>query len=169
MGVFDDSGTLLPERRPDESDEEYWDRVAQATDRVQAREEGATAPAPPAPPVCPECGLDADRYPTLSQAWVLLEHLDPVNVLPAHMVPPRFRWLINADGVAWNPWLAEPTPGALCRIPHRLVCPGLEPVKAWSWLTAAREENERRAQRLYNPPQHPDSDRQGTGKPAASA
>ncbi|MFJ8025878.1 DUF6083 domain-containing protein [Streptomyces sp. NPDC096311] len=165
MGVFED-GIVLPERRPDESDDDYWGRVEQVTDRIEAREEGATAPAPPLPPVCRECGLGADRFPTLSKAWVLLERLDPVNVVPAHMVPPRFRWLINADGVAWNPWLAEPTPGAVCRIPHRLVCPGLPEVNPWMWLTVMRGENERQAQRLYNPPRFgwPDA-----GEPAASA
>lgn len=152
MGVFDESGPVLPEQRPDESDDDYWQRIERSTDRVQARAEGATAPAPPEAPVCPECGLEADRYPTLSRAWVLLERLDPVNVVPSHMVPPRFRWLINTDGVAWNTWLAEPTPGAQCRIPHHLVCPGLEPANPWAWLTAVRLENERKAQRLYNPP-----------------
>ncbi|MFE2963846.1 DUF6083 domain-containing protein [Streptomyces sp. NPDC059340] len=58
-------------------------------DRVQAREEGATALAPPEAPVCPECGLEADRFPTLSQAWVLLEPLEPEHVVAAHLVPPR--------------------------------------------------------------------------------
>ncbi|MFF8029495.1 DUF6083 domain-containing protein [Streptomyces sp. NPDC007896] len=77
-------------------------------DRVQAREEGATALAPPEAPVCPECGLEADRFPTLSQAWMLLEPLEPEHVVAAHLVPPRHRWVINSDGVAWNLWMAEP-------------------------------------------------------------
>ncbi|MFF7882783.1 DUF6083 domain-containing protein [Streptomyces sp. NPDC020794] len=87
-------------------------------DRVQAREEGATALAPPEAPVCPECGLEADRFPTLSQAWVLLEPLEPVHVVAAHLVPPRHRWVINSDGVAWNLWPSRrrgPCPPILTR------------------------------------------------------
>jgi hypothetical protein len=154
MEVFEDD-FVQPGRLLDESDEAYWGRVQRASDRVEAVTEGATAPAPPDPPVCPECGLEADRFLTLSQAWVLLEPLEPVNVLPAHFVPPRQRWLINSDGVAWNPWNAEPTEGAQCRISHMVACPGIEPPDLWPWLTAMREENARRAQRLFNPPRTP--------------
>ncbi|QDO45780.1 hypothetical protein FNV62_54580 [Streptomyces sp. RLB3-17] len=46
------------------------------------------------------------------------------------------------DGVAWCPRDAEPAPGTACRIPHRLVCPGVDWSKPWSWLAAAREETD---------------------------
>jgi len=39
--------------------------------------------------------------------------------------------------VAWHAWLAEPIPGALCRISYRPVCPGQESLKVWSWLVSA--------------------------------
>ncbi|MFE7712778.1 DUF6083 domain-containing protein [Streptomyces sp. NPDC057486] len=67
-------------------------------------------------------------------------------------MPPRRRWLINADGEAWNTWDAEPTRGATCRVAHRMVCPCLAPEDPWPWGTALREENGRRAQRLFNLP-----------------
>ncbi|TGB06533.1 DUF6083 domain-containing protein [Streptomyces sp. MZ04] len=160
MGDFEGALTQ-PDRNSGEGDETYWDRVREVTDRAEAMLQGATAPAPPDPPVCPECGQEADRFPTYSQAWVLLEPLEPVNEVPAHFVPPRQRWLVNSDGVAWNPWEAEPTPGAVCRIAHRLVCPGVEPLDLWPWLTAEREESGRRAQRLFNPPRLPAPDEAG--------
>ncbi|MFV5994440.1 DUF6083 domain-containing protein [Streptomyces sp. NPDC056231] len=65
---------------------------------------------------------------------------------------PRRRWLINADGEAWNTWDAEPTRGATCRVAHRMVCPYLAPEDPWPWGTGLREENGRRAQRLFNIP-----------------
>ncbi|MFE0674109.1 DUF6083 domain-containing protein [Streptomyces sp. NPDC058867] len=164
MGVFD-AGPLLPKQQPGESDAAYWGRVERLTDRVQAWEEGADAPPPPAPPVCPECGLAAERVPTRSNAWLLLEVLDPGPEVPAHLVPPFFRWLVSDDGVAWCPGDAEPTPGAKCRIPHRLVCPGLDWSQPWSWLGDVREVNAHRAQDLYNPPRRPDLD----GSEATSA
>lgn len=146
----------MPEQLPGEGDKEFWDRVERLTDRVEARDEGADAPAPPVLPLCRECGLEADRFPTLSNAWVFLEPLNPVREVPAHMVPPFFRWLVTEDGVAWCPGGAEPAPGATCRVPHRLVCPGIELPNPWSWLVAVREENARKAQRLYNPPRFPE-------------
>ncbi|MEV2215565.1 DUF6083 domain-containing protein [Streptomyces sp. NPDC050997] len=57
----------------------------------------------------------------------------------------------DENGVAWNAGDAEPAPGMACRIAHRLACPGLEPMDLWRWLTAMREENARKAQRLFNP------------------
>jgi len=163
MGVFDE-GLALPEQQPGESDEAYWDRVERLTDRVEAVDAGADADGPPDPPVCRECGLEADRFRTWSGHWVLLEPLDPVVEVPTHMVPPFFRWAIDPEGLAC--WLraAEPPQGATCRIPHRLVCPGIELPNPWSWLVAVRGENERRAQRLYNPPPKDEG-----GEPAASA
>ncbi|MFI8436991.1 DUF6083 domain-containing protein [Streptomyces sp. NPDC079020] len=119
-------------------------------DAPQSVREGATAPPPPAPPECPQCELPQDRYPTLHpQAWVLLE---PGITVPSHTVPPRRRWLITTDGVAWNTWDAEPVPGARCRIAHHMVCPWLEADDLWPWATALRQENVRRAQRLFNLP-----------------
>ncbi|WP_326763531.1 DUF6083 domain-containing protein [Streptomyces sp. NBC_01591] len=39
------------------------------------------------------------------------------------------------------------------RIAHRTVCPYLQPEDRWPWTTALRQENERRAQRLFNLPE----------------
>lgn len=115
---------------------------------LQAALEGATAPPPPAPPDCPHCALPQDRYPTLHEGhWVLLE---PRIVVPAHTAPPRRRWIITPDGNAMNLWDAEPAPGARCRIAHRMACPYVEPEDPWPWTTMLRQENERRAQRLFN-------------------
>lgn len=137
-------------------DKAYWDQREVIEDRAEAVRVGANAPAPPAPPICPECGLNADRFPTYTDAWVLLEPLDPVEVLPSHFVPPGQRWMVDENGVAWNAGDAEPAPGMACRIAHRLACPGLEPLDLWRWLTAMREENARKAQRLFNPPRLPE-------------
>ncbi|MDN0197077.1 DUF6083 domain-containing protein [Streptomyces sp. S.PNR 29] len=106
----------------------------------------ADAPNPPAPPICPQCRLVSDRHPTYYGAYVLLE---PGLTAPAHMVPAWHRWYVDADGTAWNSGRDEPTPGAECRVPHRLACPGLtlEEVGLWRWLDAVRWENARRAQR----------------------
>ncbi|MET7791631.1 DUF6083 domain-containing protein [Streptomyces sp900116325] len=90
---------------------------------LQAALEGATAPPPPAPPDCPHCALPQDRYPTLHEGhWVLLE---PRIVVPAHTAPPRRRWIITPDGNAMN-------------------------LYPWPRTTVLRQENERRAQRLFN-------------------
>ncbi|MCX4706749.1 DUF6083 domain-containing protein [Streptomyces sp. NBC_01373] len=148
MGDFGDAASGF--------DKAYWDQREVIEDRAEAVRVGATAPAPPVSPVCPECGLMADRFPTYSEAWVLLEPLDPVEALPSHFVPPGERWMVDGNGVAWNAGDAEPAQGAVCRIAHRLACPGLEPVDLWRWLTAVRAENARKAQRLFNPPRLPE-------------
>lgn len=125
-------------------------RPWESTDRAQAVADGALGPAPPAPPLCPDCGLKGDRYPTWTGAWILLEPVHPRETLPSHFVPPRQRWIIDGDGHAWNSHDAEPTPGAECRISHRIVCPGLDPSERddlWPWLTSWREENARSARR----------------------
>ncbi|MFC9510284.1 DUF6083 domain-containing protein [Streptomyces sp. NPDC057002] len=116
------------------------------TDRAQAAMEGATGPEPPAPPVCPNCGLVGDRRVTYYGWHVLLEPDMPV---PAHMVPAWHRWYVDANGTAWNSRADEPAPGAVCRIPHRIACPGLrlEEIGLWRWLDAVRTENARRAWR----------------------
>ncbi|MFF2411770.1 DUF6083 domain-containing protein [Streptomyces sp. NPDC058092] len=118
-------------------------------DALQAALEGATAPPPPAPPNCPHCGLPQDRYPTLDGHWVLLE--PGINVA-AHTIPPRRRWILTTDRKAMNLWDAEPTQGAQCHIAHRAVCPYLPPEDDPLWVTALRQENEHRAQRLFNLP-----------------
>ncbi|MEL5961091.1 DUF6083 domain-containing protein [Streptomyces sp. CLV115] len=121
-------------------------------DELQALREGATAPKPPAPPDCPDCGLPQDRYPTLHEGhWVLLE--SGITV-PSHQLPPRRRWRITPDGTAWNTGDAEPTPGATCHVAHHLVCPcpTADTWWPWPWGTALRQENGRRAQRLFNLP-----------------
>ncbi|MER6654976.1 DUF6083 domain-containing protein [Streptomyces sp. NPDC000971] len=112
--------------------------------------EGATAPRPPAPPECPFCELPQDRYATgYPGHWVLLE---PRILVPAHTVPPRRRWIITSTGTAMNLWDAEPLPGAMCRIPHRIACPCLEPEDHWPWVTALRHHNGQRTQRLFDLP-----------------
>lgn len=116
----------------------------------QAILEGATAPPPPAEPRCPYCHLLQDRFATLHPGtWVLLE---PRVLAPSHRVPPRRRWLITTSGEAWNTWDAEPTPGGVCRIAHRMVCPGLEPEDLWPWVAALRIENGHAAGRLDGGP-----------------
>ncbi|WP_216589548.1 DUF6083 domain-containing protein [Streptomyces brasiliscabiei] len=116
------------------------------TDRAQAAREGATGPEPPAPPVCPDCGLTGDRRPTYYDAHVLLE---PGLSAPAHMVPAWHRWYVDSHGVGWNSQEDEPAPGAVCRIPHHIACPGLklEEIGLWRWLDTIRAENARRARR----------------------
>ncbi|WP_326730066.1 DUF6083 domain-containing protein [Streptomyces phaeochromogenes] len=121
-------------------------RVWENTDRAQAVMEGAAGPEPPATPTCPNCGLVGDRHVTYYGVHVLLEPGIPV---PAHMVPAWHRWYIDSNGTAWNSREDEPMPGAVCRIPHRIACPGLklEEIGLWRWLDAVRAENARRARR----------------------
>ncbi|MFD3933032.1 DUF6083 domain-containing protein [Streptomyces sp. NPDC058614] len=107
--------------------------------------------------MCPECGVAGAWHPTYTEAWVLLE---PAQILPAYIVPPRQRWLIDGNDIAWNTGDDEPAPGAPRRIAHRLVCPGLERQDLWPWLTALELENARRAQRQADQgtlPQLPDT------------
>ncbi|MEU8710408.1 DUF6083 domain-containing protein [Streptomyces sp. NPDC048565] len=116
----------------------------------QALLEGAIAPRPPTPPECPYCELVQDRYPTsYAGHWILLE---PRINLPAHTVPPHCRWIITSTGTAMNLWDAEPLPGAVCRIPHRIACSALELEDLWPWLTALRQHNHMRTQRLFELP-----------------
>ncbi|MET7444023.1 DUF6083 domain-containing protein [Streptomyces sp. NBC_01685] len=120
------------------------------SDDFQALLEGATAPGPPEPPDCPFCDLPQDRYATgYAGHWILLE---PRILVPAHTVPPRRRWVITSTGTALNLWDAEPLPGARCRIPHRVACPYLAREDHWPWMTALREHNRRRMQRLFELP-----------------
>ncbi|MEU1851870.1 DUF6083 domain-containing protein [Streptomyces sp. NPDC019990] len=115
-------------------------------DRAQAAVEGATGPEPPDPPLCPDCGLVGERHATYYGAHVLLE---PDMTVPAHMVPAWHRWYVDSGGTAWNSRGDEPAPGAVCRVPHRIACPGLrqEEIGLWRWLEALRAENARRAWR----------------------
>ncbi|MFH8758932.1 DUF6083 domain-containing protein [Streptomyces atroolivaceus] len=132
---------------PDPSDD-HSDRL---TGDFLALLEGATAPRPPAPPDCPFCDLPQDRYATgYAGHWILLE---PRILVPAHTVPPRRRWIITSTGTALNLWDAEPLPGAACRIPHRIACPRLEPEDHWPWVTALRQHNRQRSQRLFDLPE----------------
>ncbi|WP_225100578.1 DUF6083 domain-containing protein [Streptomyces sp. CoH27] len=115
-------------------------------DRAQAAMDGADAPEPPSPPLCPHCGLVGERHPTYYGAYVLFQ---PGLTAPAHMVPAWHRWYVDPNGTAWNSGHEEPAPGAECRVPHRLACPGLtlEEIGLWRWLDAVRQENARCAQR----------------------
>jgi hypothetical protein len=118
----------------------WWERI----DRAQAADDGATGPEPPHPPVCPHCGLTGERRPTYTGWHVLLE---PALTVPEHLVPGGHRWHLDGNGVAWNSGVTEPRPGATCRIPHHLACPGLslDEIRPWRWLTARREHNARAA------------------------
>ena len=147
MGHADES-SIIPLPAPDGHRQRPPDapRPWEKTDRVQAVMEGATGPEPPAPPECPHCGLSAERHVTYYGTHVLLEPDVPV---PAHLVPAWHRWYVDSDGTAWNSREDEPAPGAACRIPHRIACPGLslEETGLWRWLAAVRAENARRARR----------------------
>ncbi|WP_434097472.1 DUF6083 domain-containing protein [Streptomyces massasporeus] len=63
--------------------------------------------------------------------------------------PPGTRWYVDSNGTAWNSGEDGPEPGAVCRVPHRITCPGLSPEETglWRWLDAVRAENARRARR----------------------
>ncbi|MEK8141979.1 DUF6083 domain-containing protein [Streptomyces sp. M10(2022)] len=54
--------------------------------------------------------------------------------------------------MAVNLWDAEPLPGTLCRIPHRIACPQLQPEDHWPWVTALRRYNDQRTQRMFDLP-----------------
>ncbi|MFL4910669.1 DUF6083 domain-containing protein [Streptomyces sp. MMS24-I2-30] len=112
----------------------------ETADRAQAANDGATGPEPPNPPVCPQCGLTGDRKPTYTGQHVLLE---PRLTVPAHLVPGGHRWHIDSNNTAWNGDFDEPLPGATCRIPHQLACPGLtlDEIRPRRWLTAVRDYN----------------------------
>ncbi|MEV0982338.1 DUF6083 domain-containing protein [Streptomyces sp. NPDC049915] len=120
-------------------------RINQA-DHAQAARDGATGPEPPAPPLCPNCGLAGERRRTYTGHHVLL---DPRLKVPAHLVPVGHRWYIDANGLAWNGGPDEPSPGAFCRIPHRLTCPGasVDGLEVGTWLATARKYNAALAQR----------------------
>lgn len=94
---------------------------------------------------CPFCGLPQDRVATLEQDWVLLE--PGVDVL-AHLVPAEHRWITVSDGRVAVYGVCPPDPFQRCRIEHRLACAGQQLPDLWPWLTALREENGRRAERL---------------------
>ena len=147
MGETDES-SLIPLPDPDGHRQRPPDapRPWEKTDRAQAVLEGATGPEPPAPPECPDCGLVGERHATYYGTHVLLE---PDMSAPAHMVPAWHRWYVDSNGTAWNSREDEPEPGAACRVPHRIACPGPSPGEAglWRWLDAVREENARRAGR----------------------
>ena len=123
MGHADES-SIIPLPAPDGHRQRPPDapRPWEKTDRVQAVMEGATGPEQPAPPECPHCGLSAERHVTYYGTHVLLEPDVPV---PAHLVPAWHRRYVDSDGTAWNSREDEPAPGAACRIPHRIACPGL--------------------------------------------
>ncbi|WP_234311724.1 DUF6083 domain-containing protein [Streptomyces griseus] len=121
---------------------QVWENV----DRAQAATEHADGPEPPDPPLCPQCGLAGERRPTYYGRYILLE---PVLSAPAHRVPAGHRWYVDAGGRAWNGGGDEPEPGAVCRVSHRLACPGLtwQEVGLVAWLDEVRAGNERRARR----------------------
>ncbi|WP_242706200.1 DUF6083 domain-containing protein [Streptomyces sp. KO7888] len=77
----------------------------------------------------------------------------------AHLVPGGHRWHVDPGGQAWNGGLDEPLPGATCRVPHQLTCPGLslDEIRPWRWLDAVREENARRALRQTDGTRRPEA------------
>lgn len=94
---------------------------------------------------CPFCGLPQDRVPTAEHDWVMLE--PGLDVL-AHLVPSEYRWIVLSDGRATVYAVCPPDPSQRCRIEHRLACSGQTLPDLWPWLSALREENGRRSQRL---------------------
>ncbi|MGW3493599.1 DUF6083 domain-containing protein [Streptomyces sp. NPDC001020] len=144
MGDHQDSIIPLPSPGPDGSRQPPAGTPApwENTDRAQAAIDGATGPEPPDPPDCPNCGLTGERRLTYTGQHVLLEPMPP---MPAHLVPGGHRWHIDGNDIAWNGGLDEPPPGATCRIPHQLACPGLslDEIRPWQWLTEVRDDNKR--------------------------
>ncbi|MFJ5775346.1 DUF6083 domain-containing protein [Streptomyces sp. NPDC093094] len=140
MGEYEDG--IIPLPGPDSARQAPAGvpRPWETTDRRQAATDGASGPEPPGPPLCPHCGLTGDRRVTYTGQHVLLE---PRLTVPAHLVPGGHRWHIDSNGTAWNGGLDEPPPGATCRVPHQLACPGLtlDEIRPWRWLTAVREHN----------------------------
>lgn len=121
---------------------QVWENV----DRAQAATEHADGPEPPDPPRCPQCGLVGERRPTYYGRHILLQ---PGLSAPAHRVPAGHRWYVDVGGRAWNGGWDEPEPGAVCRVPHRLACPGLTPqdIGLGAWLDDVRAGNEWRSRR----------------------
>ncbi|WP_257234221.1 DUF6083 domain-containing protein [Streptomyces sp. JV178] len=95
--------------------------------------------------MCPVCGLPQERVATLDHDWVMLE--PDLHVL-AHLVPADHRWITLSDGrvTVYGVW--PPDPSQRCRIEHRLACSGQRLPDLWPWLSALRQENQRRAERL---------------------
>ncbi|WP_324614221.1 DUF6083 domain-containing protein [Streptomyces kebangsaanensis] len=97
---------------------------------------------------CPYCGLLGERVATLEHDWVLLE---PDMAPLAHTVPAEHRWIVLSDGRVTGYGVCPPDPYQRCRIEHRLACSAQPLPDLWPWLTALRDENERRAKRQEDP------------------
>ncbi|MEU0599760.1 DUF6083 domain-containing protein [Streptomyces sp. NPDC006393] len=97
---------------------------------------------------CPYCGLVGDRALTLEHDVVLLE---PDMAPLAHTVPAEHRWIELSDGRVTVYGVCPPDPFQRCRVEHRLACSEQPLPDLWPWLTALRDENARRAERLADP------------------
>ncbi|GAA1287311.1 hypothetical protein GCM10009646_88940 [Streptomyces aureus] len=145
-GMETDNGPWPPPEQQPDTFADYV-RLQHATDAEQTALEEAMEH-DPGSPVCPHCGLEGELRQTVSRGWVLLEPTVLTETLPAHTVPPRQRWYVQADGLAWNSGSYEPATGSACRINHKLVCPGLdagERPTLWGWLDSLRGLNTERA------------------------
>ncbi len=69
----------------------------------------------------------------------------------AHTVPAEHRWIVLSDGRVTGYGVCPPDPYQRCRIEHRLACSAQPLPDLWPWLTALRDENERRAKRQEDP------------------
>lgn len=96
------------------------------------------------PAKCPECGLPWEPVPTDDHDWIMLE---PDFAAPTHTVPPRQRWYVRQGWAVLDD--SCPKPSQQCRIAHALACPDQELPDLWPWLTALREECDRKVQRLF--------------------
>ena len=101
-----------------------WTGVRNRSDNDEALADGAAAPPPGTDPRCRHCAMLQERHETGYHRWVLLE---PRVTVPWHIVPVGHRWVVTADRTAVNVRERALPAGALCRIPHHLVCPCGEP------------------------------------------
>ncbi len=77
--------------------------------------------------------------------------LEPDMAPLAHTVPAEHRWIELSDGRVTVYGVCPPDPFQRCRVEHRLACSEQPLPDLWPWLTALRDENARRAERLADP------------------
>ncbi|WP_374936833.1 DUF6083 domain-containing protein [Streptomyces sp. Ru73] len=81
--------------------------------------------------VCGHCAASVQQYPVVCGTpsrvrWVVLDALE----FPTHLVPPRLRWTVDADGMA-APAMSAVEPVGRTR--HQDTCPAGSP-SAWALL-----------------------------------